>query len=172
MVRFIASSEWFEATRISFGPALLAASYAQTWIWLYDTKRLDAISRARRARSGKRVDPETLSDKPFKRLAMLLLVPLIWWWFYASIAFSWVPMLSLVTKNDPIQYEFVVRELRIPSRGPDELMFKNHSWFFGGVPRPSDFINSSLKPGYVVRLEGIGNRWGMFYTDMEVVRRY
>ena len=162
VVRYISSPEWFKSTRILFGPVLLAVTYAQVWALFWDTKRLDDVAHAQWARRGKKGALVTFSDKPFQRLAMLLFVPLMLWWFYAAIAFTWLPMASLVITSEPIEYKFVVKELRTPSRGPNSLMFQDHHWTFGGIPRANEFLVQRPQRGDMVRLIGKGNRWGMF----------
>lgn len=83
----------------------------------------------------------------------------------------WAPMAAIAVVNYPISHDFTVSELRESSRGPDVVEFEGHYSLLNGVPSPPAKIWNTVKPGDTIRLSGTGNRWGVFYSEIELIKK-
>ena len=101
-------------------------------------------------------------------LLMILIGPLLVRFSYFCILVLWAPMLSIGFFREPISHDFTVSDLRESSRGPDAIEFEGHYSLVNGVPSPPAGIWNAAEPGDTIRLHGTGNRWGVFYDDIEL----
>lgn len=80
-------------------------------------------------------------------------------------------MATVAVVSDPISHDFTVGELHESSRGPDIIEFEGHYWMVNGVPSPPARIWNTAEPGDTIRLHGKGNRWGVFYSEIELIKQ-
>ncbi|MEM9575919.1 MAG: hypothetical protein AAF999_02770 [Pseudomonadota bacterium] len=56
-------------------------------------------------------------------------------------------------------------------RGIEVLTFEGHYWLVSGITHPPDEIWDRAQPGDTIRLHGNGNRWGVFYDEIELIKQ-
>ncbi|WP_299952857.1 hypothetical protein [uncultured Roseobacter sp.] len=171
VVRFAASDAWAEAIWVIAVPLLWLLCIVQVF-WVYhDPKKHDRMMKARWRAKGREMPSEhLLAERPLRALGMLVFLPFLIRFCYLCILVIWVPMATAAVVNKPISHDFTVSELRDGSRGPDVIEFEGHYWMLNGVPSPPEKIWNTANPGDTIRLSGTGNRWGVFYNKIELVK--
>ena len=80
-------------------------------------------------------------------------------------------MATTLYSSGPVSHDFTVVGIRENSRLPDTVDFEGHYWVVNGLPNPPHSLRELLQPGDTIRLHGTGNRWGVFYTEIELIKQ-
>ncbi|MDW3222443.1 MAG: hypothetical protein R8G34_06065 [Paracoccaceae bacterium] len=169
IIRFAASNEWVAKVWWIAVPCLWSLALLHVLMKYSFKEQYDAFTADRWKRKGWKGDPPRISETPAKSLAMFLGAVLVMRFLSVCILVMWVPMATTIFVRGPITHDFTVKALDERSKGPDVLEFEGNFKFTSGVPYPPDEIWNSASPGDTIRLSGTGNRWGVFYDEIELI---
>lgn len=176
LIKFLPSYEWREATKLFTGPLMLIPAALLFWPlgipgW-FESVENQILEALRRPVSVAEIRNPTKRSSMFP--VMIFLSPLLVWYAVATIVSVGMPMASIALSGKSLHHDFVVEELKESSARYQKsyrLVLKDHTPVGGNIIGPPRQIWSNAKPGDAIRVYGVGNRWGVFYDEIELIKR-
>ncbi len=138
----------------------------------HDPTQYDEFQARRWKRKKKSIDPPSVTGKPFLLAFAYVAGPFCLRVFYLFIFIIWLPILTTVVSRDAVSHNFKVLELSEGgSKHPDTIRFEGHAWMIGGLHHPPTAVWDAVEIGDTIRLSGKGNRWGVFYDEIELIKQ-
>ncbi len=173
IVRFIASDDWIHLTPPFSGRVFSAIGFIQCLVLYWGVENTKAFFAQRSVTRGEVPLNETETEYDFRALATLICGPM-----FANVAYSWilvvgVPMLAVLADWGPVSQSQTITEVDDGGgrRSCDAIRFAGSHWLVGGIIESPTKILDAARVGDTIRLNGKGNRWGVFYSEVELIRR-
>lgn len=172
VVRFAASLEWYETlqTVVLLPLALIVALQILALFWR--PAELDAVNNARCAAWEKRgfhTRAEPLDGFSVYTTLMALFSAIFIFGTYVCAAEVWWPMAMIGFYGDQVALEYTVENL-VSGRG-NLIELEGFGLIISGIWHPPDVIWEGVAVGDTIRLHGTGNRWGVFYDEIELIKQ-
>ena len=173
VVRFAASDEWVKAVWFLAVPLLWIICVLQVWFVYGNPERHDKFMIERSQKKGwvQPRDSVLLQKSSGLHALMMVAGPVFVRFFYLCILLIWAPIVTVLFVRGPVAHDFIVEDLRDSFKGPDTIEFAGHYVLLNGLPSPPTDIWNTAEPGDTIRLHGTGNRWGVFYDEIELIKQ-
>ncbi|MEM6566339.1 MAG: hypothetical protein AAF665_17935, partial [Pseudomonadota bacterium] len=118
---------------------------------------------------GFRNRTETFSGFPVYTTLMAFFSAISYFGIYVAAAEVWLPMAMTGFSDDRVALEYNVENLS-STRGK-LIELEGFGWIIFGIWHPPDQIWEAVAVGDTIRLHGTGNRWCVFYDEIELIQQ-
>lgn len=102
---------------------------------------------------------------------IVFISPLVPWFGFTALVVLWFPMATVLMDSRTTNQDFTIGRLNQEYRMADYISLPDRLPLGGSVYRVPHNIWQHAKPGDTIRLNGTGNRWGVFYDEIELIKQ-
>lgn len=175
-LNFFPSPDWLASLSPFVGIYLLIACWAVVWLPLVSPAGYEAF-RQSKWRSLAELEQRAFRQKPSTEapppaLGLVFVGPFILWYGLGYLLSFGFPMTMAASSAYPVAHQYTAERYFVPIRGVSRrIVLDVDNWWIDGVLRPPKEIAERIKRGDAILLSGQGNRWGVFYNEIELVKQ-
>ncbi|MCV3272613.1 hypothetical protein [Roseobacter sinensis] len=151
----------------------MALAFVQILILFWGVEETRVFFAERALRKGKVPTDRTVAEYDWYAIGVLSFGTFCAGVLYSCILVICIPMATTLVDRQPLLQVQVVTEVYHGSgtKGRNAIRFDGTHWLVGGLIEPPPEILDAAGVGDRVVLTGVGNRWGVFYDDIELIKQ-